>query len=185
VENHERSVVTAAEIAAALADVPVKISSSNWMDLRPFPTLAEDAAMHSSATEEWGGCADSLSVFTVQANGIISPCCGIGIRVTRELQVGVAGKDTLHDAVARAEASPILRDLREHGPERLLAQLAPSAGWENRYAHRCHACIGLFKQLRDRDRDRDQPFVHIGRSADGSTAGAVPRQYSSVVRSPT
>jgi hypothetical protein len=85
---------------------------------------------------------------TVQANGTVSPCCGLGIRFVPELQIGRIGIDSLAESDSGAHADTLNQRIRAEGPERILAWAAardPRIQWEDLYAHRCQACIRLYK----------------------------------------
>jgi hypothetical protein len=95
------------------------------------------------------GCGEVLRLYTVQANGRIGCCCGIGLRLLPALTVGFAdGNDSLRRAIAEAEEDVLKRWIHFKGPEKILAWAAakdPSIQWENLYAHHCQACQRIYK----------------------------------------
>ena len=128
----------------------IKLHESPWMPLKPsrvndYPKgLAVDAS-NVSACE---GCDSVLQTLTLQADGRFGACCGLGMRIVPELQVGTVGGTSVADAVAEANADFLKRWIRIDGPERILAWAAaidPSIEWEGMYAHRCQACLRLYK----------------------------------------
>jgi hypothetical protein len=95
------------------------------------------------------GCDEALRLYTVQANGRIGCCCGIGLRLIPALTVGFAdGNDSLRRAIAEAEKDVLKHWIHFKGPEKILAWAAtkdPSIQWENMYAHHCQACQRIYK----------------------------------------
>ena len=47
-------------------------------------------------------CTDIMKTTTIQANGSIAACCGIGMQLIPELQVGNITNENLNDAENRA-----------------------------------------------------------------------------------
>jgi hypothetical protein len=103
------------------------------------------------------GCDSVLSNYVVQGTGKIAPCCGLGMRTVAELQIGDAVKiapgDTnpLAAAITEAESDLFLYALHKIGPEKIVAWAAqkdPSIQWENMYAHRCQACMRIYRDLK-------------------------------------
>jgi hypothetical protein len=128
----------------------IKFTESPWMPIKPNKTeaypdgLATDAANLARTT----GCDSVLQTTTVQATGQIGACCGLGMRLIPELNLGHIDDVSLNDAIAEAENDLLKRWIRLEGPERILAWAAEkdrSIEWEGRYAHRCQACLRLYK----------------------------------------
>jgi hypothetical protein len=70
------------------------------------------------------------------------------MRLIPELNLGHIDDVSLNDAIAEAENDLLKRWIRLEGPERILAWAAEkdrSIEWEGRYAHRCQACLRLYK----------------------------------------
>src|SRR5262249_36577895 len=100
------------------------------------------------------GCTSCLGTTTIQADGRIGACCGLGMRSIPELQIGHVATTTIAEADAEAEQDFLKRWIRLEGPERILAWAAthdPEIEWEGMYAHRCQACMRLYKDRRVRD----------------------------------
>lgn len=95
------------------------------------------------------GCDSVLCTYVVQADGIVASCCGIGSRLINELMPGNI-KDSLFlsKTLQESEEDFLKLALYHLGPEKLLAWVSeknPSIKWENMYAHKCQACIRLYK----------------------------------------
>jgi hypothetical protein len=115
-----------------------------------------------------GGCDTVLTTTTVQADGTVSPCCGLGIRFVPELRTGNIREMTLAEADERAAADPLKRLIRDIGPERILAWAAghdPAIAWEGLYAHRCQACIRLHQDARVRELIDEHDPAELARGA--------------------
>jgi organic radical activating enzyme len=128
----------------------VRVSESPWMPLMPKrlanypPGMATDHTNLASCS----GCDSVLQTTTIQADGAIGACCGLGMRLIPELQLGIVGEVPLASAIEDAEEDLLKRWIRAEGPERILAWAAerdPSIEWEGMYAHRCQACLRLYK----------------------------------------
>jgi len=129
----------------------LKIISSPWMSLGKKSTfkypsgLAFNCANVASAK----GCDSILQTYVVQADRKIASCCGLGVRRIDELHdASIHAGSTLRDAINRSEADLIKLLLRYIGPEKLVAKCAsiePAIDWENQFAHRCQACLRLYK----------------------------------------
>jgi Radical SAM superfamily len=143
---------------AATRDFPthlVRIFQSPWMPMSATRTHRYPKAMLLSreniATKP--GCGSCLSTTTLQADGRIAACCGLGMRAIPELQLGHITSTTLADADADASNDFLKRWIRLEGPERILAWAAEkdsSIEWEYMYAHKCQACIRLYKDAKVR-----------------------------------
>jgi hypothetical protein len=120
----------------------------------------------------------------VQADGEISPCCGLGIRFVSELRIGNIRDTTLEQADRRASEDFLKRWIHVEGPERILAWAAahdPSIEWENRYAHRCQACIRLYKDPKVRRVIADRHEEKMA-SVDAAEAVLYPRETGRTVQ---
>lgn len=128
----------------------VKFSESPWMPLQPNrkETYPVGMAVDASNLSRTRGCDSVLDTITVQADGNIGACCGLGMRLVPELNVGKIGEKPLTAAIEEAESDVIKRWIRAEGPERILAwaaEIDPSIRWEGLYAHRCQACLRMYK----------------------------------------
>jgi len=128
----------------------MKISESPWMPLKPkrlaeYPT---GVAIDRENLESCQGCDSVLGTLTLQADGKLGACCGLGMRLIPELNVGNIEETSLAAAVQDGEEDLLKRWIRLEGPERILewaAGIDASIEWEGQYAHRCQACLRLYK----------------------------------------
>jgi len=152
-----RETVLAQPLVAALPKAErdrLKVFESPWMPLDPLTieSYPEGAAFNSDNVAAAASCDSVLQTYVIQADGRVGACCGIGMRITPELNVGrCEGAHFLEDAVREAESDLVKLLLRYKGPAKLLAWAAtkdPAITWENLYAHKCQSCIRLYKDAR-------------------------------------
>lgn len=130
--------------------VNVKIHESPWMPLDPsqIHSYPEGMVVNKTNLEYRVGCDSIFSTTTLQADGRLGACCGLGMRLIPELQLGHISTTTIGEADEAAAADFLKRWIRVEGPEQILAWAAehnPEIHWENMYAHRCQACIRLYQ----------------------------------------
>ncbi len=129
----------------------VRIEESPWMPLDPAARAdyPDGVAVNRDNLAQQVGCDNVLQTFVVQADGRIGACCGLGMRLVPELNVGAAeGEHFLQLAMERADNDFLKLWIRHDGPERVLAWAAAhdeSIDWENRYGHKCQACLRVYK----------------------------------------
>ena len=133
----------------------VKVKESPWMPLSPQKTSVypEGIATTRQNLPIRTGCTSCLGTTTLQADGQIAACCGIGMRIIPELHVGHISRTTIAEADALMENDFLKRWIRVEGPEKILAWAAshdPEIKWEGMYAHHCQACVRLYKDARVR-----------------------------------
>jgi hypothetical protein len=131
---------------------------SPWMPIRPddIERYPEGVYANKNNIALRQGCESALSDYTVQGSGRIAACCGLGMRSVPELQVGnvtmpAETDNPLSTAIREAENDLFLYAIHKIGPEKILAWAAgkdSSIVWENMYAHRCQACMRLYKDPR-------------------------------------
>lgn len=132
----------------------LRIGESPWMPLNPgiAEKYPEGVAVNSTNIGMRTGCDSVLSTFTLQADGRIGACCGLGLRITPELNVARAdGESFLARAIEEAENDFLKIWIRYKGPEKIIAWAAekdPDIKWEDMYAHRCQACLRMYKDPR-------------------------------------
>ena len=130
------------------------VIESPWMPLDPFePGMNADTRVTDQANvAARNGCDSVLQTYTLMPDGNIKACCGIGARLIPELTVGdLAEDDFLPSSIAAAERDFLKYWLRFEGPEKILAWCAehdPTIDWEGLYAHRCQACLRIYKDER-------------------------------------
>ncbi len=78
------------EIVRDLPGACIDVKEAIWSALSPNCSLAYPAGVAANLAnlEERGGCEELFRITTIQADGTISPCCGLGIRTTRDLRLG-------------------------------------------------------------------------------------------------
>ncbi|MBV9440729.1 MAG: radical SAM protein [Candidatus Eremiobacteraeota bacterium] len=128
----------------------IEILESPWMPLEPMnvSSYRSGSTVNGSNVALRTGCTSILSTTAIQADGRIGACCGLGMRTIPELQVGTVRDTKLADADRNAADDFLKHWIRVEGPERILAWAAehdPSIAWEDMYAHRCQACMRLYK----------------------------------------
>jgi hypothetical protein len=143
------------EVMGAFPTGSIDVVDWTWSPLSPFryARYAEGEAATRDNVDRRGGCNEILATTTLQADGTLSPCCGLGIRFAADLKLGNMPVVTLAEADARASNSFLNRWIRAEGPERILAWAAahdPTIAWEGRYAHRCQACLRLLSDRKVR-----------------------------------
>lgn len=133
----------------------VQVFESPWMPTRidRSRSYPDGYLLNRSNVALKTGCTSCLTTTTLQADGRIAACCGIGMRTVPELQVGRVETTSLQEADERAADDFLKRWIRLDGPEKILAWAAsidPEIEWEDLYAHKCHACLRLYKDDRVR-----------------------------------
>jgi pyruvate-formate lyase-activating enzyme len=126
------------------------VLESPWMPLEPMntSTYRDGSTVNRSNVATHTGCTSVLTTTAVQADGRIGACCGLGMRTVPELQIGKVGVTSIADADKSAADDFLKHWIRVEGPERILAWAAdhdPTIQWEDMYAHRCQACMRLYK----------------------------------------
>jgi Radical SAM superfamily len=128
----------------------VSFHESPWMPLSPNRTYSypDGQATDRANLSTRSGCDSILTTTTVQADGRIGACCGLGMRRIAELQLGTVDSTTIQQADERAGDDFLKRWIKVEGPEKILAwaaEIDPEIEWEGMYAHRCQACVRLYK----------------------------------------
>jgi organic radical activating enzyme len=155
---HDRSITKAVIEAdpafrAILADNPkrkIGIIESPWMPLSydTFNQYPVGVPLNEANVGAKTGCSSCLGTTTLQADGQLGACCGLGMRKIPELQLGNIEQVTIAEADANAADDFLKRWIRVEGPERILAWAAQqdaSIVWENLYAHKCQSCARIYK----------------------------------------
>lgn len=159
IELRERREVTRKVLINALKDNGldendlklVDISESPWMPLDPmsvedYPCII---VANSDNIHNFQGCESILQTYVIQSDGRIGSCCGLGLRTVAELNVANVNQENfLHEAVKISESDIVKLWIHYFGTEKILKWAAdknPSIMWENMYAHKCQACMRIFK----------------------------------------
>jgi hypothetical protein len=129
----------------------VNILESPWMPLNPSKQeqYPEGVAINSDNVHAQKGCDSVLQSYVLAGDGRVAACCGLGMRLIKELNVGLSkGEDFLARTIEDSENDFFKVLLHYRGPERILAWAASKnkdIKWENMYAHKCQACIRIYK----------------------------------------
>lgn len=129
----------------------IKIIESPWMPMNPFvaENYEDGKTTNAQNLADRVGCESVLQTYTLQANGSIGACCGLGMRIIPELNVGNSnGEHFVGKAINKAEADFLKIWIHYKGPEKILAWASEkdsSIMWENMYSHKCQACLRLYK----------------------------------------
>lgn len=129
----------------------VTIIESPWMPLNPLlvENYPDEVTTNRHNIGMRTGCDNVLQTYTLQADSRIGSCCGLGLRVIPELNVGVAkGKGFLKKAIEDSENDFLKIWIHYKGPEKILAWAAekdPEIKWEDMYAHHCQVCQRIYK----------------------------------------
>lgn len=159
VETVKERTITAAlledrpDFKAIRSDFPrmrIDVLESPWMPLEPTVLNAyrDGSTTNRDNVALRTGCTSILTTTAVQADGRIGACCGLGMRTIPELQVGTVEKTTVAEADETAANDFLKHWIRVEGPERILAWASEhdaNIKWEDMYAHRCQACLRLYK----------------------------------------
>jgi hypothetical protein len=151
--------ISAASLAAhseykrAVQDYPhgiVRIIESPWMPMSASKVGSYPTGMMTNRSNivTKTGCNSCLNTTTIQADGRIGACCGLGMRSIRELQLGHVRDTSIAEADERGADDVLKRWIRIEGPERILAWAAThdeTIEWEDMYAHKCQACLRLYR----------------------------------------
>ena len=127
------------------------IEESPWMPLDPgiHAKYDDGQAIDEKNLASCKGCSSILQTIVLQADGRIGACCGLGMRTVPELQVGHIDDETpIRRAIEIAEKDLLKIALRYLGAEKILAWSSTfdsSIEWKSRYAHRCQACMRVYK----------------------------------------
>ncbi|WP_348697005.1 radical SAM protein [Duganella fentianensis] len=126
------------------------ILSSPWMPLNhsTIYQYPQGVACDVQAAAMRGGCSSVLKTYTLQADGRIGACCGLGLRVIPELNVATS-TDTpcLQNAISAAEQDFLKLWIHYQGPAKVVAWAAshdPAIRWEGLYGHQCQMCQRLY-----------------------------------------
>jgi organic radical activating enzyme len=122
---------------------------SPWMPMDHEATIdqLDDVLLSRRTLHLRGGCGTVLKTLVLTPDNKVGSCCGLTREQIPELNASWDG-DSL-DPILAADARDFMKIwLYVDGPERILAwaaTVAPEIRWEDRYAHRCHTCLVLFK----------------------------------------
>jgi organic radical activating enzyme len=138
-----------------LPEARFKVIESPWMPMSLDSTVdqTEELLLNRNNVHLRGGCSSLFSTLVLTPHRKFGVCCGLTRERIPELnEPWSEGQlvDLLTDAGKDFMKVWILVD----GPEKILAWAAsknPKIDWENKYAHHCHACLTLFRDLEVRE----------------------------------
>jgi organic radical activating enzyme len=128
----------------------LSVVGSPWMPLghEILHAYPEGMAVNRHNIGTRTGCDSVLQTYTVQADGRVGACCGLGLRAIDELNVArVEAPGFLRRAIAESEEDFLKLWIHYQGPERIVAWAAqhdPAITWEASYAHHCQFCQRLY-----------------------------------------
>lgn len=133
-----------------LAAKTIMFNESPWMstDIETTPRYPDGMAATARNVHTFKGCDSVLTTVTIESDGRAYACCGLGMTQIPELGLGRAREMPLRAMIDKAEDDFLKRWIRTEGPERILhwaAQRDPRIDWEGRHAHKCQACLQLYK----------------------------------------
>jgi organic radical activating enzyme len=137
-ENHPDFI----KLSHDYAEATIKVTESPWMPLSPFTKFEypEGMTVNSSNLASRSGCDSIFTTTTIQADGRIGVCCGLGMRLVPELQSDSIYDTTIANAEEKARNDFLKLWIKVEGAEKILAWAAThdsSIEWENLYSHRC------------------------------------------------
>jgi organic radical activating enzyme len=138
------------EVLARNPNASLHILESPWMPLTDESDIEYGEGLTANRTNvaARSGCDSVLNTTTVGSDGTISACCGIGVRLIPELHTGNIVTGSIEDAIKAGHQDFLKHWIAVEGPERILAWASehdPSIQWEGMYAHRCHACLRMYR----------------------------------------
>jgi len=126
------------------------ILESPWMPMHHQKVIDQPGAMllNRHNVSNFKGCDSILTTLALTPYNRIGLCCGLSRELIPELTVD---QDDFETILKTAGNDFMKIWLSVDGPERILAWAAskdPTIDWENKYAHRCHACLALHKDAK-------------------------------------
>lgn len=116
----------------------LNICESPWMpvDHERIGSYPQGMLANKGNVASKSGCDSIFNTHTLQANGVIGVCCGLGMRLLPELKLGAfaAGETSFQTLQKNAEIDLVKLMIRQVGPERVLERAAavdPSIKWED------------------------------------------------------
>lgn len=147
---------------------------SPWTPLNPavMGDYVDNQRANKSNLAARGGCDSLFSTPTLQADGSMAICCGIGMQQLETLRMGYFDMRDISfsEICASAELDLVKLMVKHFGPEQTIAMASEFNSkivWEDLYAHKCQACIRLFsdKEILSEIRSREDHFLtHLAAS---------------------
>jgi hypothetical protein len=162
IEVRKSQSVTRASVLEKLHDLTdeqqlrLKFIESPWMPLDPsiIEQYPDTVRVCKHDIDSRLGCSNVLQTYTLQADGRIGACCGIGMKLIPELSVGSIDRpDALRHAIEVAEGDFMKVWMRYWGPAKILqwaSEYDASIQFKGLYAHHCQSCAKVYKDPRVR-----------------------------------
>jgi len=143
-------------ISELLRTKRLQIIESPWMPMSLKEQVKQDSSIYVNKhnVHKRKGCSDILNNIVITPTKDIGACCGLTRELIPELNLKLYPERSLRMAYKQSTMDFMKIWLHVEGPERILAWAAsknPDIDWENRYAHRCHACLALYKDEKVRE----------------------------------
>lgn len=129
----------------------VRFLESPWMplDAAIVETYPDGLASNRDNLSRKTGCDSIFGTYTVQANGRVGICCGLGMQTVDALQPETFDPEqtSFLSMQAKGETDIVKLLIRQLGPEKVLdraSRFDPTIKWENMYAHKCQSCLRVF-----------------------------------------
>lgn len=134
----------------ALGGLEPRIVESPWMPVDPDRSGDYDAgvAVTSDTVCSSAGCESVLTTITLLADGTYAACCGLGVRELPDLHIGHVETQSLAQVEKSARDDLLKSWIQVEGPFAILdwaARHDPDIEWSGRYAHKCQACLRLYR----------------------------------------
>lgn len=128
----------------------LKIIESPWMPGSHEERIQQNPArmINRKTVRRRKGCESVLTTLVATPDpNRIGICCGLSRERIEELNLSWEPGQPLLDLYEQSSQEFMKIWLHVDGPEQILAwagSIDRSIDWENRYSHRCHACLGVF-----------------------------------------
>lgn len=149
IQSDERIVAAARRPGRGL----FKVVESPWMPMTPGGNVPQPSrtVLGRDNLHRKTGCDSVLTTIVATPSGRLGMCCGLSREKIPELNEDLPKEQPLKQVYFASSGDFMKIWLFVEGPERILAWAASkdaTIAWEGKYAHRCHACLALFKDER-------------------------------------
>jgi hypothetical protein len=132
-----------------------RITQSPWMPMKAEEVIDQPDGMliNRSNIQMQARCESIFKTAVLTPSGDVGLCCGLSREKIPELNAPWS-EGRLSEIWEKAIGDFVKIWIFVEGPARILAWAATKDStiqWENRYAHKCHACLALFEDARVRE----------------------------------
>jgi organic radical activating enzyme len=123
------------------------LNENPWMPLDPYEIESYRAGMVNDESSVHQPCDVVLNTYTLQGDGRVGACCGLGMRKIPALNIGSI-QQSLSSLRLNAESDLVKLAIHYFGPLHLIkwaSETDPTIEWKDMYAHHCQACARLYK----------------------------------------